>query len=73
MSVRDYGIGDSRLLGPVSGLLWITAAIAAVVVQPFPGTPEKHMVLTWSLIALILVYGVACVRGCARRTGGCMR
>jgi diguanylate cyclase (GGDEF)-like protein len=63
MSARDFGVGDSRLMGPVSGLLWITAGIAAAVVQPFPGTPEKHAALAWGLIALILVYGVACVRG----------
>jgi diguanylate cyclase (GGDEF)-like protein len=63
MSVREYGVGDSRLMGPVSGLLWITAAIAAVIVQPLPGTPHEHQLLAWSLIALIFVYGLACVRG----------
>jgi diguanylate cyclase (GGDEF)-like protein len=63
MSARDHGVGDSRLMGPVSGLLWITAAIAAAVVQPLPGTPHEHAALAWSLIALILVYGLACVRG----------
>jgi diguanylate cyclase (GGDEF)-like protein len=63
MSVREHGVGDSRLMGPVSGLLWITAGIAAAVVQPLPGTPHAHPVLAWTLIALILVYGVACVRG----------
>jgi diguanylate cyclase (GGDEF)-like protein len=63
MSARDYGVGDSRLMGPVSGLLWMTAGIAAAVVQPFPGTPQAHRALAWGLIALILVYGVACVRG----------
>ncbi len=63
MSARDHGVGDSRLMGPVSGLLWITAAIAATVVQPLPGTPHEHAALAWSLIALIFVYGLACVRG----------
>jgi hypothetical protein len=63
MSAREHGVGDSRLMGPVSGLLWITAGIAAAVVQPLPGTPQGHAVLAWSLIALIMVYGVACVRG----------
>jgi diguanylate cyclase (GGDEF)-like protein len=63
MSVREHGVGDSRLMGPVSGLLWITAGIAAAVVQPLPGTPSEHQLIAWGLIALILVYGVACVRG----------
>jgi diguanylate cyclase (GGDEF)-like protein len=62
MSVREHGVGDSRLMGPVSGLLWITAGIAAAVVQPLPGIPNDHRVLAWALIALILVYGLACVR-----------
>jgi diguanylate cyclase (GGDEF)-like protein len=63
MSVREHGVGDSRLMGPVSGLLWITAGIAAAVVQPLPGTPHAHRLVAWGLIALILVYGLACVRG----------
>jgi diguanylate cyclase (GGDEF)-like protein len=63
MSARDHGVGDSRLMGPVSGLLWITAAIAAAVVQALPGTPQQHAAPAWGLIALILVYGLACVRG----------
>jgi diguanylate cyclase (GGDEF)-like protein len=63
MSARDYGVGDSRLMGPVSGLLWMTAGIAAAVVQPLPGTPHAHAALAWGLITLILVYGLACVRG----------
>lgn len=50
-------------MGPVSGLLWITAGIAAAVVQPLSGTSREHPVLAWSLIVLILVYGVACIRG----------
>jgi diguanylate cyclase (GGDEF)-like protein len=63
MSVRDHGVGDSRLMGPVSGLLWMTAGIAAAVVQPLPGTPDEHRALTWVLIGVVLLYGVACVRG----------
>jgi diguanylate cyclase (GGDEF)-like protein len=50
-------------MGPVSGLLWLTAGIAALVVQPLPGTPHEHRLVTYSLIAVVLVYGVACVRG----------
>jgi diguanylate cyclase (GGDEF)-like protein len=63
VSVRDHGVGDSRLMGPVSGLLWMTAGVAAAVVQPLPGIPHEHPALTWLLIAIVLVYGLACVRG----------
>jgi diguanylate cyclase (GGDEF)-like protein len=63
MSARVQAVGDSRLMGPVSGLLWLTAGIAALVVQPLPGTPHEHPVITFGLIAVVLVYGVACVRG----------
>jgi hypothetical protein len=37
VSSRVQGIGDSRLMGPVSGLLWMTAGVAAVVCQLVPG------------------------------------
>jgi diguanylate cyclase (GGDEF)-like protein len=63
MSVRDHGVGDSRLMGPVSGLLWMTAGIAAAVVQPLPGTAHEHAALAWLLIAVVVAYGLACVRG----------
>ena len=62
MSTRHHGIGDSRLMGPVSGLLWLTAGIAAAVCQLLPDMPGGHPLLAWSLIALVVVYGVACVR-----------
>jgi hypothetical protein len=29
-------------MGPVSGLLWLTAGIAAAVVQPLPGTLREQ-------------------------------
>ena len=63
MSVRDHGVGDSRLMGPVSGLLWMTAGIAAAVVQLLPGTPHAHPALAWLLIAVVVVYGLACLSG----------
>ena len=63
MPARARAIGDSRLMGPVSGLLWLTAGIAAAVVQPLPGTPSEHRLITWALITVVIVYGVACVRG----------
>jgi diguanylate cyclase (GGDEF)-like protein len=63
MSIAEHGVGDSRLMGPVSGLLWMTAGIAAAVVQPLPGTPHRHAALAWILIAVVVLYGLACVRG----------
>jgi hypothetical protein len=42
MSAPAGAIGDGRLMGPVSGLLWLTAGIAAAVVQPLAGTPHQH-------------------------------
>ena len=62
MSTRHHGIGDSRLMGPVSGLLWLTAGIAAAVCQLLPDMPGRHPLLAWALIAVVLVYGLACVR-----------
>jgi diguanylate cyclase (GGDEF)-like protein len=63
MSSNEHGFGDRRLMGPVSGLLWLTAAGAALVCQALPGTPHAHPLVIWGLIALVLVYGLACVRG----------
>jgi hypothetical protein len=63
MPVRDHGVGDSRLMGPISGVLWLTAGIAAAVVQLLPGTPREHPELAWMPIAFIVAYGLACVRG----------
>jgi diguanylate cyclase (GGDEF)-like protein len=48
--------------GPVSGLLWLTAGIAAAVCQLLPGMPGSHPVVAWALIAVVVVYGTACVR-----------
>jgi len=62
MNAHEHGFGDRRLMGPVSGFLWLTAAAAAIVCQLLPGTPREHPLILWGLIALVLVYGVACVR-----------
>jgi diguanylate cyclase (GGDEF)-like protein len=63
MLSRNHGVGDGRLMGPVSGLLWLTAGIAAAVCQALPGMPGTRPALAWALIALVVVYGVACLRG----------
>jgi diguanylate cyclase (GGDEF)-like protein len=62
MFSRDHAVGDSRLMGPVSGLLWLTAGIAAAICQTLPGMPGRAPVLAWTLIATVVVYGVACWR-----------
>jgi diguanylate cyclase (GGDEF)-like protein len=62
MSTREHGMGDSRLMGPVSGLLWLTAGIAAAVCQLLPGMPGVYPGVAWALIGVVIVYGVACVR-----------
>ena len=49
-------------MGPVSGFLWLTAAAAAIVCQALPGAPRSHPFIVWGLIAIVLLYGVACVR-----------
>jgi diguanylate cyclase (GGDEF)-like protein len=50
-------------MGPVSGLLWLTAGIAAAVCQALPGMPGRAPLVAWALIFVVVVYGVACVRG----------
>jgi diguanylate cyclase (GGDEF)-like protein len=63
MSSRDHGVGDSRLMGPVSGLLWLTAGIAAAICQALPGMPGTRPGLAWALIAIVVAYGLGCLRG----------
>lgn len=63
MFSRDHAVGDSRLMGPVSGLLWLTAGIAAAVCQVLPGMPARSGAVAWTLIVVVVLYGVACVRG----------
>ena len=62
MFPRDRGVGDSSLMGPVSGLLWLTAGIAAALCQALPGMPGRAPVVAWALIFVVVLYGVACVR-----------
>ena len=38
-------------MGPVSGLLWLTAGIAAAICQALPGMPGRAPVVAWALIA----------------------
>jgi hypothetical protein len=62
MTSHEHGFVDRRLMGPVSGFLWLTGAAAAFVCQLLPGAPRDHTFVVWGLIVLVVVYGVACVR-----------
>ena len=48
-------------MGPVSGLLWLAGVGVAVVGRLLPGAPQSHPGLFWGLVALTVVYGIACV------------
>jgi diguanylate cyclase (GGDEF)-like protein len=52
---------ERRLMGPVSGLLWLAGAGVAVVGWLLPGSPHSHAGLFWGLLALTVVYALACV------------
>jgi diguanylate cyclase (GGDEF)-like protein len=49
-------------MGPISGLLWLLAALVAAFNQALPHGSDDHRVLTWSLIAVTIAYGVGCAR-----------
>jgi diguanylate cyclase (GGDEF)-like protein len=48
-------------MGPISGLLWLAAAAVAVVGRFLPGAPSGHDGWFWGLVALTVVYSVACI------------
>jgi diguanylate cyclase (GGDEF)-like protein len=54
-------VEERRLMGPVSGLLWLVGAGVAVVGRLLPGSPQAHPVLFWGLVALTVAYAVGCV------------
>src|SRR5215467_10034745 len=48
-------------MGPVSGLLWLAAAAVAVVCRFVPGAPQDHDAWFWGLVAITVVYSLACI------------
>jgi diguanylate cyclase (GGDEF)-like protein len=48
-------------MGPVSGLLWLSAAAVAIVCRFIPGAPDDHDALFWGLTAFTVVYSIACI------------
>jgi diguanylate cyclase (GGDEF)-like protein len=52
---------ERRLMGPVSGLLWLAGAGVAAIGWLLPGSPHDHVALFWGLVALTVVYSLACI------------
>lgn len=52
---------ERRLMGPVSGLLWLAAVAVAVLCHLLPGAPQEHQALFWGLSAFTALYSVACI------------
>jgi hypothetical protein len=43
---------ERKLMGPVSGLMWLAGAGVAVAGWFMPGAPHAHVTLFWTLVAL---------------------
>ncbi|WP_259310890.1 GGDEF domain-containing protein [Capillimicrobium parvum] len=55
---------DERLImGRWSGALWLLAGAVGAAGQAMPGVPHDHAWLAWTLIAISVVYGAACLTG----------
>jgi len=50
------------MMGRWSGALWLLGAAVAAACQPLPGVRHDHQAVTWTLIGLVALYGVACIR-----------
>jgi diguanylate cyclase (GGDEF)-like protein len=48
-------------MGPVSGLLWLSAAVVAIVCRFLPGAPDDHDALFWGLVAFTVIYATASI------------
>jgi diguanylate cyclase (GGDEF)-like protein len=54
---------ERRLMGPVSGLLWLAGAGTAVIGWMLPGSPHAHGGWFWGLVAITLAYAAGCISG----------
>jgi diguanylate cyclase (GGDEF)-like protein len=52
---------ERRLMGPVSGLLWLAGAATAAAGWLLPGAPHQHRGWFWGLVALTVAYAAACI------------
>ena len=59
----DHGGVDEerRLMGPVSGWLWLAGAAWPSSGWFLPGSPHEHAALFWGLVALTVAYSIACI------------
>jgi hypothetical protein len=49
------------MMGRWSGALWLLGAAVGAACQPLPGVEHDHEALTWILIVLVALYGIACI------------
>jgi diguanylate cyclase (GGDEF)-like protein len=54
---------ERRLMGPVSGLLWLAGAGTGVLGWMLPGSPHAHAGWFAALVAVTLLYAAGCVSG----------
>jgi diguanylate cyclase (GGDEF)-like protein len=52
---------ERRLMGPVSGWLWLAGAGVGVVGQLLPGREQEHPLWFWGIVALTVAYALGCV------------
>lgn len=58
----ERALADERqMMGRWSGALWLLGAAVAAACQPVPGVEHDHVALTWALIVVLAVYGLACL------------
>jgi diguanylate cyclase (GGDEF)-like protein len=54
---------ERRLMGPVSGLLWLAGAATAAAGWALPGSSHAHAGWFWALVALTVAYAAGCITG----------
>jgi diguanylate cyclase (GGDEF)-like protein len=60
----DAGVDDDRrVMGRVSGVLWVLAAAVGAMGQAMPGVDHEHALVVWALVAVTGLYGLGCVTG----------
>jgi diguanylate cyclase (GGDEF)-like protein len=53
---------EQQMMGRMSGALWLLGGTVAAAGQAMPGVPHDHPWVAWGLIALVCVYGIACLK-----------